>query len=47
MIKKVHREIKIELRTLFLNREHSFLKNPASTFWYQYKNEMLRREKLN
>jgi len=33
-------------RTLFLLRTF-VLKNRVNTFWYQYKNEMVRREKLN
>jgi len=37
---KYFKNIVLELKTFIL-------KNRVSTFWYQYKNEMVRREKLN
>jgi len=38
--REVSKNIVLEFRTFVL-------KNRVSTFWYQYKNEMVRREKLN
>jgi len=38
--REVSNNIVLELRTLVL-------KNRVSSLWYQYKNEMMRREKLN
>jgi len=38
--RKPSKNIVLELRTFVL-------KNRVSTFWYQYKNELVRREKLN
>jgi len=37
--RKLSKNIVLELRTFVL-------KNRVSTFWYQYKNEMARKEKL-
>jgi len=38
--REIFKYIVLDLRTFVLE-------NRVSTFWYQYKNEMLRREKLN